>query len=752
MCLWRRHTSSCEPKPVCSAPAEPAPSPFTLSTARDASDAVSDDAILDDDTTDDTIDDTKYRNDHTAHTGRTSHDDGGGSSHDHHNGSSHDHHGGSSQDRGGDANDDVPDNFLTTGPDSFLTADTTAIPTTNPTATDRYHMGHREYPTVRVRAHPATAPTGTPTAIPTAAIPMLDSTAYPTTVPTAHPVTNTTAIPTIDSTAYVTTIPTDYPTTSDHRGITASTPMVTETTSPRPPYSSSRGPGTEDTPVDVAPRPAPGSTYQQGIIIGTAAIIGLIVVLVGVSGVAGGCKTPKRKQRQHLTTRIPPQIAETSFGAAAAPAVLPPVGRDNRFADVPEDAWQKNLILAAESAFGRLKQHNKADGPTRTASIISRIHDGVSDDDMTQAGSRECFLVKRAANSKSRFQVQVGPIRMVAQKVIYLAYHRVPAAEADSTQIQQNCCYPDGSWWCTEPSHLERTLKNHVSPNVVKHVIPRAADAELPLLRRAREITKRGDAAVVKRTAAGKGKGRASLKAGKAAVNSLGPTLGMGEQQLAQQLQLHPPQNLGFLPFPGGAQLYGDQHMMYNHLDPQLAEGMAFWSQTTMQAAQNGGPVTASSMSMQPRQHAHTMAMHAGYPGQMQFQYLPPPPHTRRTANPQQQMAAQQQQQQQQLQMYASSHPGATAQMHAQAEEAQAQAQTREQQARPPAAHSHVQPLATQPSATAQAANRPGASSNAGRWHDAAMAMAAVAPREHGAHGELDLAALLYDFTGGVAN
>ena len=283
-------------------------------------------------------------------------------------------------------------------------------------------------------------------------------------------------------------------------------------------------------------------------------------------------------------------------------------------------------------------------------------------------------------------------------QAIYLAYHNVPAGEVDATQIQQNCCYPDGSWWCIEPSHLERTQKNHVSPNVVKHAIPTAADAELPLLRRPREP----GSAAVKRKDAVKKKARARVQAtigdgvasGRRQPPALGkrqlPTLSNGgvttltAQQMTQQAQ--------FLRFSGGAQLLGggEQHAMgiYNPIgnsDPQISlDGiggpgamagrpgeapavLSFWNPTAMHVAQHGGSTTSQ----------HAMGMQPGYPGQLQYQYLP-----------QQQYHPQQQQQQ----MYAAhTHPGAVAQMHAHAhahaEHAHAEAQARVQQA-----HSQAQP------------------------------------------------------------
>lgn len=149
-----------------------------------------------------------------------------------------------------------------------------------------------------------------------------------------------------------------------------------------------------------------------------------------------------------------------------------------------EEGWTASLREAAQSIFERLEISDPAN-KGQADEILRRVLAGRASDRSAQ-GCNRCFLVQRCDGSKSRYQVQAGNIRMVAQKAIYLGYHKVPSSNIGGAQIQQECLYPDGSWWCLEPTHLAKTEKKHVSPNVVKHCIPSSPHAMLPLLRKAK--------------------------------------------------------------------------------------------------------------------------------------------------------------------------------------------------------------------------------------------------------------------------
>ena len=55
--------------------------------------------------------------------------------------------------------------------------------------------------------------------------------------------------------------------------------------------------------------------------------------------------------------------------------------------------------------------------------------------------------------------------RILAQKVLYAAYHKLPVAEMSTWQTCQSCMPSDGSWWCFEPSHLEMCDKTNSTFN-----------------------------------------------------------------------------------------------------------------------------------------------------------------------------------------------------------------------------------------------------------------------------------------------
>jgi len=79
----------------------------------------------------------------------------------------------------------------------------------------------------------------------------------------------------------------------------------------------------------------------------------------------------------------------------------------------------------SERVFDRLCTSSKADA-TSAAAILQRILAGSHADDEQHdkdccSVRRNCFLVQRIDGSKSKYQVQAGAIRMVAQKV-FLAW------------------------------------------------------------------------------------------------------------------------------------------------------------------------------------------------------------------------------------------------------------------------------------------------------------------------------------------
>ena len=68
--------------------------------------------------------------------------------------------------------------------------------------------------------------------------------------------------------------------------------------------------------------------------------------------------------------------------------------------------------------------------------------------------------------------------RILAQKVLYAAYHRLPVAEMSTWQTCQRCVPPDGSWWCFEPSHLRKCDKAHAAfHHSPKHPVPSEPNA-----------------------------------------------------------------------------------------------------------------------------------------------------------------------------------------------------------------------------------------------------------------------------------
>ena len=79
---------------------------------------------------------------------------------------------------------------------------------------------------------------------------------------------------------------------------------------------------------------------------------------------------------------------------------------------------------------------------------------------------------------RASFVQQVAEARILAQKVLYAAYHKLPVAEMGTWQTCQSCMPPDGSWWCFEPSHLQKCDKtNFAFNNSPKHSAPSEPNA-----------------------------------------------------------------------------------------------------------------------------------------------------------------------------------------------------------------------------------------------------------------------------------
>ena len=79
--------------------------------------------------------------------------------------------------------------------------------------------------------------------------------------------------------------------------------------------------------------------------------------------------------------------------------------------------------------------------------------------------------------STSPFQLQVMNSRstnkrILAQKTIFAAYHSVPPTEMGTWQVHQRCTHSDGSWWCFEPSHLEKSTRASLPNRADKHPCP----------------------------------------------------------------------------------------------------------------------------------------------------------------------------------------------------------------------------------------------------------------------------------------
>eukprot|EP00041_Stephanoeca_diplocostata_P001599 m.20603 g.20603 ORF g.20603 m.20603 type:complete len:575 (+) comp12188_c0_seq1:192-1916(+) len=139
--------------------------------------------------------------------------------------------------------------------------------------------------------------------------------------------------------------------------------------------------------------------------------------------------------------------------------------------DNDPDSWQAGLIAACRNALYRLKFRANA---KKRSDLMEHIKNGP----MRTTVSRPCLIVSRAnQESRSPFQVTVRGNRILAQKAIYAGYNRLSANDLGTWAVQQTCRHSDGSWWCFEPSHLEKCPRDHLPAWVVRLPAPGQADA-----------------------------------------------------------------------------------------------------------------------------------------------------------------------------------------------------------------------------------------------------------------------------------
>lgn len=285
----------------------------------------------------------------------------------------------------------------------------------------------------------------------------------------------------------------DYTSVSPETTAPGEAPRVTTTTSnaltvsPAIAYGTASGEGSELVPVWVA----------AALVVVAAITTGVFCVAGKVrqskrrsAGVSGGTRS-KQAPPNELIVSSGSSLATTSGSSDKKESGSGPDSesgkkskRQRRLDDLSSEQWQQCLQEVSERVFDRLCTSTKAD-ENSAAVILQRIRAGAHADDEQHDKdscrvSRNCFLVQRTDGSKSKYQVQTGPIRMVAQKALYLAYHRFPLVDVEPVQIRQTCTYPDGTWWCLEPTHLDRTVLKRVSPFIIKHPIPEQANALLP--------------------------------------------------------------------------------------------------------------------------------------------------------------------------------------------------------------------------------------------------------------------------------
>lgn len=145
--------------------------------------------------------------------------------------------------------------------------------------------------------------------------------------------------------------------------------------------------------------------------------------------------------------------------------------------DISVADWRRCIQKACNIVFHRLELRGFSD---KRDSILARIEKSNLGEwpEHASVSQHPCYLVQRENfSSKSPFQVQVSGARILAQKIIFAAYRCLDASDMGTWQVQQKCLHPDGTWWCFEPSHLEKCERDHVPSNVKKHPIPFAPDA-----------------------------------------------------------------------------------------------------------------------------------------------------------------------------------------------------------------------------------------------------------------------------------
>ena len=175
-------------------------------------------------------------------------------------------------------------------------------------------------------------------------------------------------------------------------------------------------------------------------------------------------------------------------GKTAAPAKTEPINdvdsrNDSRkskyrkFKNIPEQTWRSSVEDACKEAFTRLQILT---GNERRNNVMQRISEGKSNDTAAAAanGTLPCYLVKREnMESTSPFQLQVSGARILVHKAFYAAYQGLTIGQMGTWQVAQKCLHRDSTWWCLEPTHLERCFRDHVALTVTQHPIPFPPDA-----------------------------------------------------------------------------------------------------------------------------------------------------------------------------------------------------------------------------------------------------------------------------------
>ena len=73
----------------------------------------------------------------------------------------------------------------------------------------------------------------------------------------------------------------------------------------------------------------------------------------------------------------------------------------------------------------------------------------------------------------------------------FISDHQMEIADMGTWQVQQNCCQGDGTWWCFEPTHLSKCLKDHLPRADLRHSAPDEPHALYRPLRRGGQPRKR---------------------------------------------------------------------------------------------------------------------------------------------------------------------------------------------------------------------------------------------------------------------